>query len=145
MTTQDALVLACAVAKPFEGLRLKAYKCPAGVWTVGWGHTKGAYEGQEITVPEAEALILLDMQEALTGTLKLCPILAKHPVKLAAISDFTFNLGAGNFRASTLRKRLLQEDFDGAIHELKKWVNGGGKRLPGLVRRRYAEAILLQF
>jgi lysozyme len=62
---------------------------------------------------------------------------------LAAVSDFTFNLGAGKLRASTLRRRLLAEDWEGAPHELRKWVFGGGKKLPGLVRRRAAEAALI--
>lgn len=76
-----------------------------------------------------------------TGTLKLVPNLTGN--RLCAIADFSYNLGLGNLRASTLRRKLIAGLWDEARGELAKWVNGGGKRLPGLVLRRQAEAALL--
>lgn len=74
------------------------------------------------------------------GTLALCPEL--HGTKLCAIADFAYNLGLGALRNSTLRKRVNAGDDNAVVAELSKWVNGGGRKLPGLVRRRAAEAML---
>ena len=82
--------------------------------------------------------------DALRATLRYCPVLATEPKgRLAAIVDFTFNLGAGRLQASTLRRRVNQRDWSGAAQELRRWVYGGGKVLPGLVLRREAEVLLL--
>ena len=84
------------------------------------------------------------MQTALTATLRYCPVLATEPGgRLAAIVDFTFNLGAGRLQTSTLRRRINQRDWTSAASELRRWVYGGGKVLPGLVARREAEAALI--
>ena len=81
---------------------------------------------------------------ALTATLRYCPVLATEPEgRLAAIVDFTFNLGAGPLQASTLRRRINQRDWVATAQELRRWVYGGGKVLPGLVSRRDAELRLL--
>ena len=85
-----------------------------------------------------------DLQLALHATLRYCPVLATEPeVRLAAIVDFTFNLGAGRLQTSTLRRRINQRDWVAAGQELRRWVWGGGKKLPGLVNRRVAEAAWL--
>lgn len=85
------------------------------------------------------------MEDALRATLRYCPVLATEPQRrLAAIVDFTFNLGAGRLQASTLRGRINQRDWTGAAQELLRWVYGGGRVLPGLVLRRGAEAILIE-
>ena len=74
-----------------------------------------------------------------------CPVLAAEPeVRLSAIVDFTFNLGAGRLQTSTLRRRINQRDWQSAAHELLRWVNGGGRVLPGLVARRTCEVALLR-
>jgi len=81
----------------------------------------------------------------LAATLRYCPVLATEPEnRLAAIVDFTFNLGAGRLQTSTLRRRVNQRDWAEAARELRRWVHGGGKVLPGLVARREAEVQLLQ-
>jgi lysozyme len=81
---------------------------------------------------------------ALNATLRYCPALASEPEgRLAAIADFTFNLGAGRLQTSTLRRRVNQRDWLAAGQELRRWVYGGGRVLPGLVTRRDAEARLL--
>ena len=81
---------------------------------------------------------------ALNATLRYCPALASEPEgRLAAIADFTFNLGAGRLQASTLRRRVNQKDWSAAALELRRWVYGGGRVLPGLVARREAECRLM--
>jgi lysozyme len=95
---------------------------------------------------EAEAYLAHDLQAALNATLRYCPVLAAQPEeRLAAIMDFTFNLGAGRLQVSTLRRRINQRDWIAAGQELRRWVYGGGKVLPGLVARREAEVDLLIF
>lgn len=81
------------------------------------------------------------MAKFVRGTLELCPDLTGD--KLCAIADFAYNLGLGRLRASTLRRRVNEEDWAGAAAELAKWVNGGGRKLPGLVKRRAVEAAIL--
>ena len=76
-------------------------------------------------------------------TLDICPTLADEDDRLAAITDFVFNLGPVRLRASTLKRRVNARDWEGAKVELRKWVFGGGRKLPGLVIRREAEAALL--
>ncbi len=133
--------------KRFEGLYLTPYYCPAGILTVGYGTTgAGVFPGVKWTKEQAEARMRSDVQRFVTGTLKLCPILAS-PInnnRLCAISDFAYNCGLGNLQASTLRKRINNEDWPGAKVELMKWTKGGGRVLPGLVRRRFAECALLE-
>ncbi len=85
-----------------------------------------------------------DLRTALAAALRYCPVLATESEgRLAAIVDFTFNLGAGRLQTSTLRRRVNQRDWHGAGQELRRWVYGGGKVLPGLVARREAEVMLL--
>lgn len=78
------------------------------------------------------------------AVLKISPVLARHPEALCAIADFAYNLGTARYKASTLRRKIDAEDWDGAEEQINRWVFGGGKRLPGLVLRRAAEAALLQ-
>lgn len=85
-----------------------------------------------------------DLRTALTATLRYCPVLATEPEeRLAAIIDFTLNLGAGRLQTSTLRQRVNQRDWIAAGQELRRWIYGGGKVLPALVARREAKVALL--
>lgn len=129
----------------FEGLRLKPYLCPAGVPTIGYGHTgpRVTMSSPPITRRIAELWLIEDAEKACRQALVLSPILAGQNDRLAAIADFVFNLGAGRYRASTLRRRVDAGDWDGAREQLGRWVFGGGKKLPGLVLRRAAEAELI--
>lgn len=129
----------------FEGLRLRPYRCPAGVPTIGYGHTgpEVGIDSPPITRSLADAWLIEDAHRACIAALRASPILAGEDDRLAAIADFIFNLGAGRYRASTLRKRIDAGDWSGAADELGKWVWGGGRRLPGLIARRAAEAVLL--
>jgi len=141
------------LAKQFEGFhrvpkadplrRAHPYVCPAGYWTIGYGHLCDP-KHPPITEAEAEVYLARDLMAALSATLKFCPVLAtESDGRLAAIVDFTFNLGAGRLQTSTLRRRINQRDWPGASAELRRWVYGGGKTLPGLVTRRRAEIALL--
>jgi lysozyme len=141
------------LAKRFEGFhrvpksdpdRAHPYVCPAGFWTIGYGHLCDPTH-PPISVAEGEAYLARDLVTALDATLRICPVLATEPEgRLAAIVDFTFNLGAGRLQTSTLRRRVNQRDWQGAAHELRRWVNGGGRVLPGLLARRACEAALLR-
>ena len=142
------------LAKMFEGFprvpkhdpgRAHPYVCPAGYWTIGYGHLCDPRH-PPINEVEAEAYLAQDLQTALNATLRFCPVLATQLAgRLAAITDFTFNLGAGRLQVSTLRRRINQRDWIAAGQELRRWVYGGGKVLPGLVARREAEVDLLMF
>lgn len=144
---------AIALAKQFEGFhrvpkfdlerRAHPYICPAGYWTIGYGHLCDS-KHTPITGADAEVYLAHDLITALNATLRYCPVLATEPDgRLAAIVDFTFNLGAGRLQTSTLRKRINQRDWPSAARELRRWVYGGGKVLPGLVARRAQEVRLL--
>lgn len=141
------------LAKRFEGFERKVkrgteitvapYVCPAGFWTIGYGHL---CDPKHPPITEAEAMRYLadDLQTALNATLRYCPVLGTETEgRLAAIMDFTFNLGAGRLQTSTLRRRVNQRDWASARQELRRWIYGGGKVLPGLVGRREAEVALI--
>lgn len=131
------------LAKRFEGFSSKPYICPAGYWTIGYGHLCKP-DHQRITQEQGLAYLEADLQKALAATLRYCPILAAEPERrLAAIVDFTFNLGAGRLQTSTLRRRINTRDWPGAATQLMRWVHGGGRVLPGLVARRKAEVALI--
>ena len=145
--------MAILLAKQFEGFhrvptfdperRAHPYICPAGFWTIGFGHLCDKSH-LPITLTVAEAYLAKDLDTALRASLHHCPVLAAESAhRLAAIVDFTFNLGGGRLQTSTLRRRINQRDWSGAAKELQRWVYGGGKVLPGLVARREAEVLLL--
>lgn len=144
----EAMPILLALIERFEGLYLRPYICPAGVPTIGLGSTR--YEDgtpvkltdPPITRERAYAIARVQIErDYMPAVLKLCPGI-DTPGRLAAITDFAYNLGAGALKSSTLRKRINAGDWDGARSELAKWVRGGGRVLPGLVARRKAEAAL---
>ncbi len=149
----DVPVAAIELAKRFEGFhrvpkidfekRAYPYLCPAGYWTIGYGHLCDP-KHPPITEAEAERYLAADLATALSATLRYCPVLAiGSEGRLAAIVDFTFNLGAGRLQTSTLRRRINKADWENVPQELRRWIYGGGKVLPGLVARRTAEIGLL--
>lgn len=146
----EAVEVAATLCRPFEGLRLKPYICPAGYPTIGYGTvwkpdgTKVTMEHPPITKETAEAWLLHELRHNyLAGVVKASPGLLASPMALGAMTDFVYNLGVARYRSSTLRRRVDAQDWEAAKEELMKWVRGGGKVLPGLVRRRQAEAALL--
>lgn len=147
----EPLVLATPLVQRFEGCGrrrpdglIEAYLCPAGYPTQGWGIVVPSLDVPPITQAMADAILARELPRYLLQALQASPVLAAHPRRLAAITSFVFNLGAGRYRASTLRRRVDAQDWPGAVEEILKWTRGGGRVLPGLVRRRRAEAELLQ-
>lgn len=138
----EQLATLYSLIRRFEGCRLMPYICPAGVWTCGWGSTGlDVFPGREWTQEYADKRLEQDALKFAHGTLTLCPALDGE--RLCAIADFSYNLGLGRLKASTLRRRLEEGRWDAARDELRRWVYGGGRKLPGLVLRREAEAALL--
>ena len=127
--------------RSFEGLELTAYQDSVGVWTIGFGHTRGVKEGQTITEAEAERLL----DEDLAGFEKGVESLVKVPLtdnQFAALVSFAFNLGLGNLRSSTLLKKLNAGKYGEAAEEILRWSRAGGIVLRGLVKRRAMERAL---
>ena len=130
-----------AIIRQCEGLRLKAYLCPAGVWTVGYGHTHGVSEGLHITSAEADKLLLQDVApiEDFLHTLRI----NFRQGQFDALASFIFNVGLSAFRQSTLLRKIMTDASDEAITaEFLRWNKAGGKVLPGLNARRKQEAAL---
>jgi lysozyme len=146
----EAVEVAAALCRPFEGLRLQPYICPAGYPTIGYG-TVWKPDGSKVTMEHApisketaeEWLVHELRHNYLAGVLKASPGLLARPRALGAMTDFAYNLGVARYRASTLRKRVDDGDWEDAKAQLMLWTRGGGRVLPGLVRRRAAEAALL--
>lgn len=136
------LGIAYQLVRRFEGLRLKPYLCPAGIPTIGYGSTGKdiTLDHPPVTLDWAEERMRRDVQFFAGVAIKLSPKLSRQDTPLCVITDFIYNLGSTRYAASTLRKRINASDFRGAAHELKKWVWGGGKKLPGLILRREIEA-----
>ncbi|WP_333501004.1 lysozyme [Kluyvera genomosp. 2] len=130
--------------KRFEGFSPKIYICPAGYLTIGYGHVVLAHEKDRfatgITPAEATELLRKDVGIAERAVLRLISVPLTDG-QFDALVSFTFNLGAGALQRSTLRRKVNRGEHEGAPAELMKWVWSAGKRLPGLVRRRKAEAL----
>lgn len=132
---------ATKLIKEFESLRLQAYLCPAKVWTIGWGHTKGVKKGMKITEEQAEELLREDMQEAIDVVDKLGVDLSENQYN--ALVSFVFNIGGSAFATSTIRRKILANPNDKKIKdEFLRWVYADGKMLKGLENRRKKEAEL---
>ena len=149
MNSSMAVQITAALCRRFEGLYLRPYLCPAGVPTIGYGATfyedgtKVSMKDKPISKARAEALLLWHLEHGfLPGVIRMCTG-ADTPERLAALLDFAFNLGLGNLKASTLRKRVNQGDWLDAQVQIMKWNKAGGKALKGLTRRREAERQLL--
>lgn len=128
-----------ALMEASEGLELTAYKCPAGVWTIGYGHTGAdVYEGLTIDLDKAQQLLRADIRFAEMGVKTYAKVELTQG-QYDALVDFAFNLGIGALRSSTLLKKLNSGDYYGASKEFARWNQAGGKVLSGLTRRRLAE------
>ncbi len=152
-TDSTALDLAYPLIARWEGIHKKGpdgryhpYLCPALVWTIGVGSTRW-FDGTRVTkdtpsidIIQARALCRLEMEGCQDSALVLSPNLSLYPTRLAAIISFIYNLGAGNYKSSTLRRKINAGDFQAASEEIKKWKWAGGRILPGLVARREEES-----
>ena len=127
-----------ALIKEFEGLRLKAYLCPGGVWTIGYGHTAGVKPGMVISEAQAEEYLKADLiafERYLNGL-----GLALNQNQFDALVSFIYNVGTGNFSSSTLLRKIRVNPQDNSImDEFLRWVYSKGRVLPGLQRRRLDE------
>ena len=157
-----------ALMHQYEGCRNKPYQCPAHIWTIGYGHVlyqdqirlpMARVEGKEVPMirkeyplkgndarvwskEEIDALFRNDVASFERGVLRLAPGLVGRQGSFDACVAFSFNAGLGNFQRSGIRQKILREDWEGAAEAFKEWTKGGGKVLPGLVKRREAEKAL---
>jgi len=130
-----------SLIKSFEGLRLLAYRDAVGVWTIGYGATRGVKAGMSITKEQAERMLLNDVQRFEPEVERLVQVPLSSS-QWDALVSFTYNLGAANLESSTLLRKLNAGDYAGAAEQFPRWNKAGGKVLPGLVRRREAERVL---
>ena len=145
--------------KSFEGCHNSPYKCPATLWTIGYGRVlypdqarlktgeRAAYplrteHNRTFSGDEIDALLEADLLRFEAGVLRLCPATADRQCHLDAVVSFAFNVGLCNLQSSTLRMKYNREDYEGAADEFLKWNKAGGKVLRGLERRREAERAL---
>lgn len=148
MDVTEALRLVMALCIHYEGLYLRPYLCVAGVPTIGVGSTR-YLDGTPVRltdppITKEHAMVLLRLRilrDFMPGVRALCNV--DEPGRLAALTDFAYNLGLGNLKASTLRKRVNAGRWDDVPAELRKWVYAAGRTQRGLVKRREAEIALL--
>ena len=151
----------------FEGKSLKPYLCPAHIWTIGYGHVlyqeqiklpvirKDGYTGilrkdyplaaqdnRAWTQEEIDRLFEDDLVRFERGVLRMSPNLIGRQSSFDAVVSFAFNTGVGNYQRSSIRIKNNRTDYEGAAEAFMMWTKGGGKELPGLVRRRKAEKAL---
>jgi len=142
----DALGLLIPIIQEFEGCKLMAYKCPAGVWTCGWGetgpgigpYTKWTQEIADNVLRHTASLVLADLIDASPS------LVDASTNRIAALADFVYNLGIGAYKKSSLKLRVDQGNWASAANEIKKWDKCKGEPLAGLTRRRAIEAEMLK-
>jgi len=130
-----------ALIKKFEGLELEAYKCAAGVWTIGYGHTKDVNEGDVWSEAHAEHMLEVELEEFEEYINDYVTVNLSQN-QFDALVSWVYNLGPANLKASTMLKVLNSGDYEGVPAQIKRWNKAGGKVLQGLIRRREAEALL---
>ena len=156
MKVSDKLI---EMIKHDEGVRVKPYRCPAFLWTVGVGHVIDQThirvpmdERKALPIPagwdrtlsmdEVNAILAKDLENFERGVLRLAPNLAGRQSKFDACVSFSFNVGLGNFQRSTIRMKIQREEWDAAADAFLMWTKAGNKELPGLVQRRKGERAL---
>ncbi len=127
--------------KRFEGLRLSPYRCPTGLWTIGWGHTRTVRPGMQLNEAAAEKLLDEDLSLAENAVSRLVTVPLSEN-QYAALVAFVFNVGAGNFEKSPLLRLLNRGWYEQVPAQLARWNRASGEVLGGLARRRAAEAKL---
>ena len=130
-----------ALIKKFEGCELEAYQCSAGVWTIGYGHTKGVEAGDEISKEQAEEMLVEELHEyeSYVNDFVTAPLSQNQ---YDAMVSWVYNLGPANLKASTMLKVLNAGEYEEVPAQMKRWNKAGGKVLEGLIRRREAESLL---
>ena len=130
-----------SLIKKFEGLELEAYKCAAGVWTIGYGHTKDVQPGDVWSESHADHMLEVELEE-FEAYIKDNVTAPLSQNQFDALVSWVYNLGPANLKASTMLKVLNSGDYEGVPAQIKRWNKAGGKVLEGLIRRREAEALL---
>lgn len=129
--------------KFFESCHLKAYKCPAGVWTIGWGTTgPGIQEGLTISQQTADTMLKAHIQDVALDLTDLLKPKSLKQHQFDALVSFVYNIGIGAFKKSTMLSLIKRDKMAEAALEFDKWTKAAGKELPGLVKRRKAEKTL---
>jgi len=137
---RSPLEMAIEIIKVFEGCRLNAYKCPAGVWTIGWGETQGVKQGDVWTQQQADTTLQRRVLQFMNQTLEKCPqLFAELPNRLAACTSLAYNIGIGAFGASSVCRLTGRREYRQAADSFLLWNKAGGKVLRGLTLRREAE------
>lgn len=131
-----------ALVKHFEGCRLTAYQDSVGVWTIGWGHTGGVKKGDHWSQKKADDMLKADLKNKAARYVEKYVKVPLNQNQFDALVSWTYNLGAGSLRSSTMLKRLNNREYTKVPAEIRKWKYAGGKVLKGLERRRNAEAAL---
>lgn len=132
-----------ALIKKFEGCRLESYRCSANVLTIGYGHTGGVLETDVITQDDADKLLEEDIAK-FEKYVNDNVIVELNQSQFDALVTWTFNLGVGNLRQSTMLRKLNEGDYQSVPSEMNRWNKAGGKTLDGLIRRRKAEGLLFE-
>ena len=127
--------------KHFESCKLTAYQDSVGVWTIGWGHTAGVKKGDNWTQDEADDILLNDL-EKFEGYVNQYVKVPLTQNQFDALVSWTFNLGPGNSKSSTMLTKLNEKNYDEVPSQMKRWNKAGGKVLRGLERRRNAETAM---
>jgi lysozyme len=125
--------------KSFEGCELTAYQDSVGVWTLGWGHTKGVQKGDTCTQQQADDWLAGEIATEYAPGVWQAVTVPLTDNQFAALVSFAYNLGVGALKGSTLLKKLNARDYTGAADEFLKWNRANKKPLAGLTRRRKAE------
>ena len=128
------------LVKQFEGFEANAYKCPAGVWTIGYGHTLNVHPNDVITEAQASKLLEEELQEYAAKVTKIVPTANQN--QFDALVSFAYNLGVNALGTSTLLKKHLKGDYTGAQAEFLRWDKANGRVLTGLTKRRQQESTL---
>lgn len=130
-----------SLIKAFEGCKLTAYKCPADVWTIGYGRTTNVKPGQTITQAQADAWLIEEYDDFESAVKRVVKVKLTEN-QLGALVSLAYNIGVGAFSKSTLLRKVNAGDEAGAAAQFKRWNRAGGRVLNGLTRRRVAEAKL---
>jgi len=140
-TTRSINEAGLGLVKEFEGLRLTAYRCPRGVWTIGYGHTRTAYPGMAIDEAQAESLLLSDLEEFARAIDRLVDV-PLNDNEFSALVCFAFNVGVAALERSSLVKLLNRGWYEQVPAQMMRWVFVNGEASGGLSRRRAAEGAL---
>jgi lysozyme len=130
--------------KHFEGCELEAYKCAAGVWTIGYGHTKDVQEGDEWSKEKAEFMLWDELEEEYEKYINDLVDVPLSQFQFDALVSWVYNLGPANLKSSTMLKKLNAGEYEEVPSQMKKWNKANGKVLEGLIRRRAAESLLFE-